>query len=134
MRPYPQPEPVRRVVILQKWCKLTFLHWRYPRSTIAAHVPAPLSVELFDGSAWLGITPFMLKGLCLPSFPLTVRFRLYSFIRGKRGTRSLAALCGACLYSEQTLTTTAGIPFPVGDPIARFSPGVTVHVGPPQTL
>jgi hypothetical protein len=56
----------------QSWCDLTFLHWRYPADVVQQHVPRPLEVETFDGSAWVGVTPFVLRGLrpaLLPPLP-----------------------------------------------------------------
>lgn len=49
--------------MFQSWCDLTFLHWRYPLETVQHLVPQPLQVETFDGSAWVGVTPFILRGL-----------------------------------------------------------------------
>jgi hypothetical protein len=55
--------------MLQSWCELTFLHWRYPLDIVQRQVPHPLQVESFDGSAWVGITPFLLRGLRAKSLP-----------------------------------------------------------------
>lgn len=55
--------------MLQRWCCLTFLHWRYPVDVVQRQVPQQLQVESFDGSAWVGITPFLLRGLRAKSLP-----------------------------------------------------------------
>jgi uncharacterized protein YqjF (DUF2071 family) len=55
------PERLQHVPMLQSWCDLTFLHWRYPVEVVQKRVPPPLRVESFDGSAWVGITPFLLR-------------------------------------------------------------------------
>jgi hypothetical protein len=47
--------------MFQSWCTLTFLHWRYPIETVRTLVPPPLELEAFDGSAWVAITPFVLR-------------------------------------------------------------------------
>jgi len=65
----PAAEPVRHAVMYQNWCDLTFLHWRYPLDVVRQHVPPPLEVEDFEGTAWIGITPFFLRGLRPPGFP-----------------------------------------------------------------
>jgi uncharacterized protein YqjF (DUF2071 family) len=70
-------EPVRLPVMIQGWCRLTFLHWRYPPAVLAARLPPRLRIDTFDGSAWLGITPFILDGLrppMLPPLPWISRF------------------------------------------------------------
>jgi uncharacterized protein YqjF (DUF2071 family) len=66
---YPKVEPVRFPVMWQRWCDLTFLHWRYPVEVVQRHVPRELEVETFDGSAWIGVTPFLLRGLHPPFLP-----------------------------------------------------------------
>ena len=69
MTTYPEPERVHFAAMLQSWCNLTFLHWRCPVSVLAMRVPAPLETESFDGSAWIGITPFLLRSLRPPKLP-----------------------------------------------------------------
>jgi uncharacterized protein YqjF (DUF2071 family) len=59
----PWPVPSRPWTMGQTWEDLLFAHWRVPLEAVRAHVPAELEVELRDGSAWLGITPFRLTGL-----------------------------------------------------------------------
>jgi uncharacterized protein YqjF (DUF2071 family) len=63
------PEPLQQVSMLQSWCDLTFLHWRYPIEVVQRRVPPSLRVESFDGSAWVGITPFLLRCLRPKSLP-----------------------------------------------------------------
>ncbi len=55
--------------MLQTWSCLTFLHWRYPVDVVQRQVSPSLRVESFDGSAWVGVTPFLLQGLRPKSFP-----------------------------------------------------------------
>ncbi|HET7571474.1 MAG TPA: DUF2071 domain-containing protein [Gaiellaceae bacterium] len=59
----PWPLPAGRWALGQTWDDLLFAHWRVPLETVRRHVPRELEVELHDGSAWLGITPFRLSGL-----------------------------------------------------------------------
>ena len=47
----------------QTWEDLLFAHWRVPLEAVREHVPAELEVELHDGTAWLGVTPFRLTNL-----------------------------------------------------------------------
>ena len=63
------PPRVHHPVMYQSWCSLTFLHWPYPVDALRKLVPTPLEIETFDGSAWVGITPFVLRGLRPPFFP-----------------------------------------------------------------
>ena len=59
-RPWPPPD--EPWVIAQTWDDLLFAHWRFRAEEIAHLVPQGLEVDQFDGSAWLGITPFVLTG------------------------------------------------------------------------
>ena len=47
----------------QTWEDLLFAHWRVAAETLRQHVPAELELQTFDGSAWLGITPFRVSAL-----------------------------------------------------------------------
>jgi uncharacterized protein YqjF (DUF2071 family) len=42
----------------QTWHDLLFAHWPVDPVTLRRHVPADLTLDLFDGHAWIGIVPF----------------------------------------------------------------------------
>ena len=81
--------------MLQHWRGLTFIHWRYDPAIIQALLPAPLQVDTFDGSAWIGLTPFVLAGLRLPfspAVPWVSRFpetNVRTYVRGPDGERAV---------------------------------------------
>ena len=55
----------------QTWDQLLFAHWRVDTAALSRHLPDALEVEQYDGSAWLGITPFEITGLrARGTFPL----------------------------------------------------------------
>ncbi|MGH7481967.1 MAG: YqjF family protein [Longimicrobiales bacterium] len=63
--------------MFQRWEDLLFAHWPLPASVLRPLVPEPLVLEEFGGSAWLGLTPFMLSRLharALPPLPGVARF------------------------------------------------------------
>lgn len=62
-------ERVRFPVVRQRWRSLTFLHVRYPPDIVARSLPAGLEPDTWDGSAWLGITPFRMSSSVLPFVP-----------------------------------------------------------------
>jgi hypothetical protein len=78
-------------VMFQNWERVTFLHWRIRREEIQARLPRGLTVDTFDGEAWLGLTPFELTGLrppFLPALPWISRFletNLRTYVRGPDG-------------------------------------------------
>ncbi len=60
-RPWPLPRGTW--VLGQSWLSLLFAHWRIEARALRPLVPRALHVEERDGSAWLGITPFIVSGL-----------------------------------------------------------------------
>ncbi len=65
----PWPPPPGSWFMAQTWEDLLFAHWPVPAAAVREHVPAELSVDEYDGSAWVGITPFRLSGLRLRAAP-----------------------------------------------------------------
>lgn len=68
----PWPLPSRPWVMYQSWRELLFLHWTVPPATLRLLIPAQLELDLFQGRAWVGLTPFRMVGLrprFLPALP-----------------------------------------------------------------
>lgn len=59
---YTQPLPPGHWVMRQTWRDLLFAHWPVPVATLRPLVPACLDLDLFEGSAWVGIVPFRVTG------------------------------------------------------------------------
>jgi uncharacterized protein YqjF (DUF2071 family) len=55
--------------MFQRWRWLTFLHWRYQPDEIRCLLPKQVTLDTFDGAAWIGLTPFLLTGLRPPGAP-----------------------------------------------------------------
>jgi uncharacterized protein len=73
----PWPLKRERWLMGQTWQRLLFAHWRVAPEALRPHVPEALVLEEWDGSAWLGLTPFRLAGLRLhgaPPLPLLSSF------------------------------------------------------------
>jgi uncharacterized protein YqjF (DUF2071 family) len=51
------------------WHDLLFMHWPVPENALRPHVPQNLIIELFDGTAWLGVIPFHMSGVRLRGIP-----------------------------------------------------------------
>lgn len=45
----------------QRWAGLLFLHWPVDPALIAGRLPLGLSVDTFEGQAWLGVVPFYME-------------------------------------------------------------------------
>lgn len=48
---------------------MSFIHWRYSPAPVQSLLPAGLTVEEFDGSAWVGLTPFLMEDVRVPGVP-----------------------------------------------------------------
>ncbi|WP_425953437.1 YqjF family protein [Xylanimonas sp. McL0601] len=71
-------ERVRPALSLQRWERITFVHWRYPVRALEPFVPAGLELQQLDGAAWVGFTPFVLSGLRVPGFPPVPRWSTFA--------------------------------------------------------
>ena len=47
----------------QWWGKLLFMHWPVAVSALRPLVPPQLSIDTFDGQAWVGVVPFTMWGV-----------------------------------------------------------------------
>jgi len=89
----PWPLPRSSWFMGQSWLHLLFAHWSVDAEALARVIPAELPLDLYDGRAWIGVTPFRVEGLRLrpaPPAPLASRFlevnvRTYVTIDGKPG-------------------------------------------------
>jgi uncharacterized protein YqjF (DUF2071 family) len=69
----PWPLPRGSWTLGQTWEELLFAHWRVEAEAVRKLVPAGLTVDEHDGSAWLGVTPFVITGFRLRgTLPLPV--------------------------------------------------------------
>ena len=65
------PFEVEKVAMRHRWDQLTFLHWPFDPVAVQALLPPGLTVETYDGQAWVGLVPFVMevrsaKGRLLP--------------------------------------------------------------------
>lgn len=68
-RTAPRKRPPGSPVMYQTWGKLLFLHWPVPLSRIRPLVPSCLEIDTFDGTPWVGVTPFTMWNIRPPFFP-----------------------------------------------------------------
>ena len=89
----PWPLPAEPWVMGQTWDDLLFAHRRAPADALRTHLPAGLELDLFEGEAWIAVTPFRVSGLRargLPPLPFVSSFlelntRTYVTAGGKPG-------------------------------------------------
>lgn len=89
--PIAAPASLRFPSLTQHWRWLTFVHWRYEPRDVQAILPEGLTVDTFDGSAWVGLVPFRMVDVRPPwtpsLHPLTTfpETNLRTYVRGPRG-------------------------------------------------
>jgi uncharacterized protein YqjF (DUF2071 family) len=107
------PRRVDRPVMLQRWERLSFLHWPFAPEVVERVLPDGLEADTFDGHAWIGIIPFRLSVRIpgLPAAPWVSRFdevNVRTYVRGPDGGRGIwflsldAARLGAVIVARWT--------------------------------
>ena len=74
----PALRPDQAVRGYQKWRSLLFLHWAVPIDALQRLLPPGLTVDTFDGRAYLGVLPFTMRGVrprFAPAFAPVSNFR-----------------------------------------------------------
>ncbi len=77
----------------QRWLDLLFAHWRVPVEALRPVVHPAVPIDEFDGSAWVGVTPFRVERLrarLTPPLPgissfLETNVRTYATVDGRPG-------------------------------------------------
>lgn len=79
----------------QRWQKLGFLHWRIPRSALQPLIPNELTIDEFDGSAWLGLVPFSMERVrpwwfpAVPGISWFLETNVRTYVTNQDGTRGV---------------------------------------------
>jgi len=89
----------------QRWSDLLFAHWPVSTDTLRALVPPALTLDLYEQTAWVSITPFYLSHLrarTLPPLPFASEFpelnlRTYVTLGGKPGVFFFSLDAGSAL-------------------------------------
>lgn len=85
--------PSRPWFMGQTWLDLLFAHWPVPVEVLRPRVPRQIPIDTFEGSAWVGVTPFEVRGFRLRGtvpapglsrFP-EVNVRTYATVNGRPG-------------------------------------------------
>ena len=112
------PHDVRFEVMHMRWLNLTFLHWQFDPEQVQAILPDDLTVDTFDGAAWVGLVPFEMEvqlpgGIPIPregSFPET---NVRTYVRGPDGTPGVwfCSLEAGRLSATAVARATYGLPY-----------------------
>jgi uncharacterized protein YqjF (DUF2071 family) len=64
-----RPPAGDRPVHFQTWRELLFAHWPFEPEVVRPCVPPELELDLFDGSAWVGVVPFTMCNIHARGLP-----------------------------------------------------------------
>jgi uncharacterized protein len=84
------PHRIHAPLMGQDWLGLSFLHWPYPPAAVGRLLPPELTVEMFDGAAWVSLVPFQLRvkiprGPALPWIGVFPETNVRTYVRGPDG-------------------------------------------------
>ncbi len=112
------PHSIRFEVMRMWWRNLAFIHWPYDPDAVQRLLPAGLTVDTFDDTAWVGLVPFEMQvmlpgGIPIPregQFPET---NVRTYVRGPDGTPGVwfHSLEAGRLSATAVARATYGLPY-----------------------
>jgi uncharacterized protein YqjF (DUF2071 family) len=117
------PFEIERPIMMQRWERLTFLHWSFDPETVQRLLPPSLTVQTFDGRAWVALVPFFMRvgrpGAAEPvrgSLPWVTRFcetNVRTYVRDAEGREGIwfFSLEASRLGVVATARTTYRLPY-----------------------
>ncbi len=122
--------PTRRPVMRQRWDNLFFLHWEYAAATIQSRLPAGLTVDTFEGKAYLGVVGFRMNAvrpLGLPALPWLSYFNelnVRTYVRDAAGEPGVWFFSLDCDRAPAVVIARAGFGLPYEYAAMSFGPGL----------
>ena len=122
--------PTRRPVMRQSWDDLFFLHWEYAAEAIQSRLPAGLTVDTFEGKAYLGVVGFRMNAvrpLGLPALPWLSYFNelnVRTYVRDASGEPGVWFFSLDCDRTPAVVIARAGFGLPYEHAAMSFGPGL----------
>ncbi|MDJ0768905.1 MAG: DUF2071 domain-containing protein [Ilumatobacter sp.] len=92
----PDPPPLAgRRVLRQRWTDLAYFHWPYEPADVQRLLPEGVSVDTFDGAAWVGVIPFVMCDVRVgPTPPVPwlgtfIEINVRTYVVDRRGRRAV---------------------------------------------
>ena len=57
----PTVRPTENAIGYHRWTDLLFVHWRFPAAVVRPLLPAELTLDTWEGDAWVGLVPFCMS-------------------------------------------------------------------------
>lgn len=84
-----------RTVLSQQWQELAYFHWPYEPGDVQALLPQGVTVDTFDGAAWVGLIPFEMRNVRVgPTPPLPwlssfIEVNVRTYVTDRNGRRAV---------------------------------------------
>jgi uncharacterized protein YqjF (DUF2071 family) len=114
----------------QRWDDLFFLHWEYAAAAIQARLPSGLTVDTFEGKAYLGVVGFRMNAvrpLGLPALPWLSYFNelnVRTYVRDASGEPGVWFFSLDCDRAPAVVIARAGFGLPYEHAEMSFGPGL----------
>jgi uncharacterized protein YqjF (DUF2071 family) len=129
-------EQVRIPVLVADWLSAAFVHWPVDAAAVQAMLPPGLTVDLYDGQAWLTITPLRMADVGAPYLGALPRltfaetnFRTYVRAANERDGIYFLRIEAASALFTTAARAAAGAPYELGDLSIVETDGVISYGG-----
>lgn len=89
---------IARPMLHMRWGHVSFVHWAYDPAVLEPLMPAGLTIETFQGQAWVGLVPFVMAGVRPAGLPAVrwistfPEFNVRTYVRDGAGRDGLLFL------------------------------------------
>ncbi|WP_208857903.1 YqjF family protein [Streptomyces flavidovirens] len=127
---------LRLLVMRADWLDQAFVHWPYRPADVQALLPGRLTVDTYDDTAWVTLTPFVMaevRAAGLPSPAPAARgfleTNLRTYVRGPDGCRALWFLTIEVSCAAMLAARAVGLPYHWGALTLRRDDGGCFYSG-----
>lgn len=126
------PHPDGAVVMYQRWRRLLFLHWEWDVAAVQATLPSGLSVDAWQGRAWLGVVPFRMEGVRPRFLPAVggvsnfLELNVRTYVRDRQGRPGVWFYSLDCAQPVAVWAARAGFGLPYFHARMRETIGVSI--------
>jgi uncharacterized protein len=114
----PSLRPAHPIVGYQRWRDLLFMHWPVSVEVLRPLVPEPLSIDTYQGVAYVGLVPFWMVGVRTSWAPersafrfLETNVRTYTHLHGRDPSVYFFSLDAASRVAVAVARAQFGLPY-----------------------
>lgn len=118
----------------QRWRELLFLHWPVPVEALRPLIPARLSLDLWEGEAFVGVVPFLMREIAPSWWPKALGFdflecnlRTYVHLEGEGPGVYFFSLEASSWLAVQAARVGWGLPYHHARMTSASADGVTEY-------